>query len=271
MQSDISYSHWKKENESILKNLAHKNVFLLFSGGKDSSLAMDFLLRAGKEFGFDFEVHASAYPVHRYTDAEKKRIESYWQKRGGHVNWHSMEKDDDYIKNDANPCLLCQKLRKKMLKKGLAETVLGWEGLVIIICHTLWDIASYSVEHMLTDIFPDPYGGSDPDKSKRFIQTAQRFYPVLKMEEGYIIFRPMIKYNNTDIQKAIAERGIPTLSIPCKFKSFSPKRIMEEYYEKMGLRFNYSRIFAFAKKSLNLPDISAYTSIKKEEYLLKVF
>jgi tRNA(Ile)-lysidine synthase TilS/MesJ len=271
MKSDISYSHWKNEHESILKDLPHKNVFLLFSGGKDSSLAMDYLLRAGKEFGFDFEAHASAYPVHRYTDAEKKRIESYWRKRGGNVKWHSMEQTDNYIKNEANPCLLCQKLRKRTLKKGLAESVPDWEGLVIIICHTLWDIASYSVEHMLTDIFPVPDGESDPHKSKRFIQTAQRFYPVLKMKEGYMVFRPMIKYNNTDIQKAIANRGIPILSIPCKFKALSPKRIMEEYYEKTGLRFDYSRIFDFAKKSLNLPDITAYTSIKKEKYLLKVF
>ena len=75
MNSEISYSHWTEENRSILESLCNKKVFLLFSGGKDSSLTMDFMLRAGKEFGFGFEAHAAAYPVHRYPDKERKRIE----------------------------------------------------------------------------------------------------------------------------------------------------------------------------------------------------
>ena len=43
------------------------------------------------------------------------------------------------------------------------------------------------------------------------------------------------------------------------------------YYEKMGLRFNYNQIFDFARKSLKLPDISAFTSIEKEDYFINIF
>ena len=46
---------------------------------------------------------------------------------------------------------------------------------------------------------------------------------------------------------------------------------LESYYEKMGLRFDYSRVIDFARRSLGLPDISAYTDLEKEEYLLRVF
>ncbi len=82
MNSTIEYLQWKEEYKSALETFYDKNVLMLFSGGKDSSLALDFILRAKKEFGFGFSAHAGAYLVHRYSGTEKKRIESYWNKRG---------------------------------------------------------------------------------------------------------------------------------------------------------------------------------------------
>jgi tRNA(Ile)-lysidine synthase TilS/MesJ len=271
MNSDIGYSRWRDENRSALESLSDKKVFLMFSGGKDSSLTMDFISKAGKEFGFGFEAHAGAYPVHRYPDNEKKRIGSYWRKRDVEVIWHDMGETDDYIKHTPNPCLPCQKLRKKMLNSVLASSTQDWERLVLIICFSLWDIVSYSIEHILSDIFSDFDPGVGVEKNRRFAETAQRFYPLLKMKEGYTVFRPLIKYNNNDILKLIAQEGIPTLSIPCAFRGFRPKRILEGYYEKMGLCFKYNQVFDFARRSLNLPDASLYTSIDKDEYLLHLF
>jgi hypothetical protein len=103
------------------------------------------------------------------------------------------------------------------------------------------------------------------------METAQRFYPLLKMKEGYTVFRPLIKYNSDDIQAVIKEAGIPTLSIPCKFREFRPKRILERYYQKMEIRFDYDKVFDFARRSLGLPDITTYTSIDRDEYLLNIF
>jgi len=49
------------------------------------------------------------------------------------------------------------------------------------------------------------------------------------------------------------------------------QRILQSYYEKMGLRFDYQRVLNFAAASLDLPDLSAYTGMEKEEYLQKFF
>ena len=103
------------------------------------------------------------------------------------------------------------------------------------------------------------------------METGQRFYPLLKMKEGYMVFRPLIKYNGNHIVKLIGQSGIPTLSGPCKFSDFRPKRLLEKYYGNMDMNFDYNRVFDFAKKTLNLPDISSYTSIRKEEYLRDIF
>jgi len=268
MNSAIDYHQWKEEYKTILDTFSDKNVLVLFSGGKDSSLAMDFILRAKKEFEFGFSAHAGAYPVHRYPDKEKERIESYWSRRGIEVQWHDLGETDDYIKNEANPCLGCQKLRKQMLKTTLGNMVNDWESLVLVTSYSLSDIVSYSIEHILNDFFSNSI---DPGDNKRFMETAQRFYPLLRMKEGYTVFRPLIKYNSDDIQEVIKQSSIPTLSIPCKFKEFRPKRILDRYYQKIGMHFDYDKVFDFAKRSLGLPDIATYTSIDKEEYLLNIF
>ncbi|TET78278.1 MAG: hypothetical protein E3J41_04895 [Candidatus Cloacimonadota bacterium] len=268
MSSAIDYHQWKENHKTILETFSNKNVMMLFSGGKDSSLAMDFILRAGKEFGFDFSAHAGAYPVHRYPGKEKKMIESYWNRRGIGIQWHDLGETDDYIRNEVNPCLRCQKLRKQMLKTMLTNLIDDWESLVLVTSYSLWDIVSYSIEHILNDLFSNSVNA---ENNKRFLETAQRFYPLLKMKEGYTVFRPIIRYNSDDILKAIKEADIPTLSIPCEFKEFRPKRVLERYYQKTGLHFDYDKVFDFARRSRGLPDITTYTSIDRDEYLLNIF
>ncbi len=271
MTSNLSYTLWREEHKSILERLPDKQVLFFFSGGKDSSLAMDFVLRAAQEFGFDFMAHAGAFPVHRYADGERERIGSYWSRRGVDIIWHEIAETDEEIKDAANPCLPCRDLRRKVLKTILTKYVEDWKSLFLIISYSLWDIVGYSLEHILTDILTHIEKGDGPEKGKRFIETAQRFYPLLKMKEGYTIFRPLIKFNGNDILKLIEDESIPILSIPCKFSAFRPKRIFEKYYEVMGLHFDYKRVFDFAKNALHLPDASSYSSLEKDEYLLNVF
>ncbi|NVM27051.1 MAG: hypothetical protein HWN70_14190, partial [Desulfobacterales bacterium] len=76
MGPGIDYPRWEEEHKSTLETFSDKNVLVLFSGGKDSSVAMDLILRASNRFGFDFEAHAGTFPVHRYPDEERKRIDS---------------------------------------------------------------------------------------------------------------------------------------------------------------------------------------------------
>jgi len=271
MCSELDYIHWKEEYKLILESFYDKNIFMLFSGGKDSSVTMDLITKAKEEFGFDFTAHAATFPVHRYTDSEKKKIESYWIGRGVRIIWHNIDETDDDLTNSENPCLPCQELRKNLLNSILARSIEDWSSLVLIVSYSLWDIVSYSLEHLLTDTFSNSDHRITIEKNKRFKETSQRFYPFLTMKEGYKIFRPLVKYNNDDILKVITRRNLPTLSTPCNFKDFRPKRILEKYYEKMGLRFDYNQLMRFAKKSLNLPNMSSFTAIGKEDYFTNIF
>ena len=271
MCSELDYVSWREEYKRVLESFSDKNIFLLFSGGKDSTVVLDLITTAKEDFGFDFTAHSATFPNHRYTEAERMRIESYWQKRGVQIIWHDLEEMDDCLANSENPCRPCQELRKKLMKRVLARSIEDWGSLVLIVSFSLWDIVSYTLEHLLADIFSSPDQRISLEKNQRFKETSQRFYPLLTMKEGYQVFRPLIKYNNDEILKVIEKKSLPIFTTPCEFKEFRPKRILEKYYQKMGLRFDYDQLMDFAKKSLNFPDISSFTDIGKEDYFTNVF
>jgi len=271
MEFNTEYVKWAKEYNHVLMSLAEKDIFLLFSGGKDSSLALAFITRASKEFGFEFNAHAGAYPVHRYTSEEKERISSYWSQERVEITWYDMEETDEDMKKSPNPCHVCQKVRKKMLNTILSSTIDNWGKLVLIPCFSLWDIVGYSLENILSGIYSSSRKESQPEYIKRFLETSQRFYPIIKMKEGYTVFRPLVKYNGNDILEMVNSEDIPILSIPCQYKDYRPKRLLERYYQKMGMRFAYDNVFAFANEKLNIPAIDVYSSMDREAYIHEVF
>jgi len=271
MENTPTYSNWKQDHQGFLETLTGKHVFVLFSGGCDSSLALSLISRAGQEFGFDLEAHGAAFPVHRYTEAEKAKLSTFWNQRGVTIGWHTLAESDKALEEAQDPCLVCQGVRKEMLRDSLPRFVRTWEDLVLVTSFSLWDLASYTMEHLLADLSSTPEQGDAPGKNKRLMETAQRFYPSLKMKEGYTVFRPLIRYNGNDILRQVEKQGIPTLSIPCRYQASRPKRILERYHERMALRLDYERLLAFAKRCLNLPRSSSFTAMEKDRYLGHIF
>jgi len=271
MNHGLNYSQWKMEHRSILENFPGNEIFFLFSAGKDSSLAMDFLLRAGKEFGFRFEAHAGAFPVHRYGQEEQKRISSYWQGRGIIPVWHNLAETDAVLETTENPCLACQSIRKEMLRAFLQKQVKNWHNLVIVTSYSLWDLVSYGVEQMLTSLLRGLQEEEKERNKRRMMETAQRFHPYLKMKEGYAVFRPLVRYDGRDIRHQVEKNGIPTLKAPCRFGDQRPKRLLEKYYEKLELGFDYDKLLEYAEKVLHFPDASTWAAMDRDEYLGKYF
>ena len=83
-----------------------------------------------------------------------------------------------------------------------------------------------------------------------------------KMKERYSVFKPMLRFNESDIIAKVQATDSPCF-LPCKYREFRPKRSLQKFYEHAGLRFDYDRVLEFAKNTLGVPDISEYATLEK--------
>jgi tRNA(Ile)-lysidine synthase TilS/MesJ len=276
MPTGLNYEIFINDNEVFLKEFHNKRIIVTYGGGKDASVILHFLISAKKEFGFEFETHAIMFPTHIYKSNEVHRLDSYWKARGIHINWHPITESETPFetaqKNGTNPCYFCHSVKRKYSFQYLNHTTTDWNSLGIIIGWSLWDIVGYSLEYLFGSVYTDKEALYQGESVKeRFHRASQRFYPVLKMKEGYTIYKPLLRYNDQDIIKIVRENEIPILTTDCKYRDFRPKRFYAECYKKMDLYFNYDKVTKFAQEALHLEKPISYTSLDKEAFISSIF
>jgi tRNA(Ile)-lysidine synthase TilS/MesJ len=119
--------------------------------------------------------------------------------------------------------------------------------------------------------YTHPDGENVQRSQKRFMETGHRFYPIVTMQSGIMIYRPALRYSNQEVVRIIQEAAIPILSVPCRYAQLRPKRVLETYYESMQLHFDYDRVVKFAKACLGLLSVNEYASMSEEHFLSRLF
>ena len=276
MRSVLDYVTWVNDNREHLKTFSDKRVFVTYAGGKDASAILHFLIQARKDFSFEFETHAAMFPTHVYTNDEVRKLDSYWKARDVHITWHPIPANESAFEiakqKGTNPCEVCHAAKRKSFLEYLNQTTTDWASLVIVYGVTLWDLVSYSLEYLLGGVYANGdnmFQGKNIDD--RYFSTGQRFYPMLKMKEGYSLFKPLLRYNDQDIKKVIHDNQIPISTIDCKYKGYRPKRLFADCYIQMDLYFDYDKVLKFARESLNLQEPTAYTNISRENFITSIF
>ena len=273
---NLNYTDWKREHKSVLETFPKKKVVMLYTGGKDSSVILSFLLRAGNEFGFEFETSVATYPEHVFSDTDIQRLDTYWRSRGVDIQWHDVNASDELLKQEVedgkNPCRVCQKIKRSYLFKYLqrVEQNNKDKDIVVIFSFTLWDLVSYSIEYLVGGVYSHGSNNNtlkDKNTEERFTQTSQRFYPLIELNDGLTIFKPLLKYNNQEIQKVVSEENIPLSSVDCTYKSFTPKRMLFEYYDQTNAFFDYDNVLEYVKRSFKLNDVTFYTDKGKIDFI----
>ena len=275
MKTTLTYEKFVHDNEEYLKTLHDKRVYVSYAGGKDASVILHFFTRAKGEFNFEFETHAAMFPTHVYTKADVHKLDSYWKNRGVLVTWHPIKKNESAFEiarqQGTNPCEVCHSTKRTHFLEYLENTVTDWNPVVLVLGWSLWDIVSYSLEYLLGSIFTETdslYQGQT--MKERFYRTTQRFYPILRMKEGYTLYKPLLRYNDQDIRKVVAENEIPILTTDCKYKEFRPKRYFADCYMKLDMNFDYDKVMKFAQESLQLEKPSSYEAIDKKDFITSI-
>ncbi len=274
MKKGIDYSEWRENHRPILESFKEKKVMIFFSGGKDSSVALHLLQKAGEESGFTFETHAGIFPRHVFTVSDRDKIDAYWKDRGVEIQWHEVRESDERLatapSEGTSPCLICNQAKKKELMGYLKGRGIDPQSLVIVMSYSLWDLVSATVEHILGSVYASP--DSSPSirhktREERYFETFQRFYPLLKLKDGFSIFKPLIRYNDQQILDLLSGEGIPILTTRCSYRQYRPKRHFSMYYERMNLQFDFERLLAFARTALHLPEEGFFARTDEENYL----
>ena len=273
----ITYEQWVNDNKENLLKLNNKELIIAYSGGKDSSVVLHFLEKAARNYKFKVEAHGIIIPEHVLTESERNKLDDYWLKRGVTISWHKVL-DADKNLNEApeqgiSPCLICNRTKKNELMSYFKRTKPDWEKLVMVISYSLWDLVSASVEHITGGVFADEEFSSAVKGKKpedRFMEIAQRFYPLIKLQNGMTVFKPLIYYNDQDIIETVKENNLPLTTPTCDHKEYRPKRGFALYYHKMDHHFNYEKVLKFAQTALKIPNLDFYSDMPSEVYLKEV-
>ncbi len=275
MITTLTYEKFVHDNKEYLRTLHDKRVYVSYAGGKDASVILHFFTRAKEDFEFEFETHAAMFPTHVYTKDDVHRLDSYWKDRGVQVNWHPINKNESAFEiakqQGTNPCEFCHSTKRTYFLEYLEKSISDWNPVVLVLGWSLWDIVSYTLEYLLGSVFTEKdslYQGKTI--TERFYRTTQRFYPILRMKEGYTLFKPLLRYNDQDIRKVVAENEIPILTTDCRYKAFRPKRYFADCYMKMDMYFDYDKVMKFAQESLHLEKPTSYEAIEIKDFITSI-
>ena len=273
----ITYEKWRSDNKTELQQLEGKDVIVAFSGGKDSSVVLHFLDLARKTYKFNLEAGGIIIPEHVLTSDERNKLNLYWENRGINLLWHSVNDADKKLSEapdqGISPCLICNRTKKNELMDYFQRTKPNLEKVVMVVSYSLWDLVSATIEHITGGIYANQ-GFSVAVKGKqpedRFLEIAQRFYPLINLKSGLSVLKPLIYYNDQDILETVKENDLPLTKPTCDHKEYRPKRGFALYYHRMDHHFNYEKVLKFAQDALNIPDMSVYSEMSTEVYLKEV-
>ncbi|MCP4676530.1 MAG: hypothetical protein GY854_13650 [Deltaproteobacteria bacterium] len=260
-------------------------IVIAYSGGKDASLLLDFLneYKNRSRPDISIELITAVFPRFLYDSPDpsrRARVDSavkYWTDKGFlHTRINAGPEFPDSILDGDNPCQQCALVIKPTLfGKHIVQS--KYEGAVFSVGLTLDDAIGWFIELLL--VAADRGDWKEIKKANPKLYSLAMLLSVrvscrLQIKKNNLLYsRPMMVFNDNEIRRMVAERGLPLIPEDCKEVQGrdvfvdSPRRDIGIALEAVRRKYpadspvgmgsiysDYNRATGYFKKSGLLPD-----------------
>lgn len=225
---------YRKFENTINERKLFDNIdrfLILYSFGKDCTMMMDLFFRYYEEHSLriPYSVFTVPYPKHMYYSNpgvfsdEVLETLAYWENRGIKIEIEEPQCDDlDF--DDKYGCKVCKRSRKPVLDKYI-NACGGNTG--ILTGFTIYDALAYLTMIQLTCDYDLSRLSSleEPLRSN----TSKMLHKMSLRENlpnGKVFIRPMLPFNEQDIQEYMRAVKLPCASTSCQITKYKFKRIL---------------------------------------------
>lgn len=266
-------------------------VFVLVSGGKDSTVMSHLLKEYAKKKSLKIEYLNVVFPQMVFG-LTRREIESTIEKISkGLKKFKSRVAETDYheLEQNQNPCILCKHVRRKIISEMISHE--KKMNIVIATGHNNYDLLAYFAELFGTGYKKVAEEGIDYEHlNKTNIKDEQlehfsHFFPKLTLSSGVSLVKPMLIFNRLEVEDMFCSInnitkpefttgcGIAGFLDHCPYAEERPKRILFKFLSKfpkdhldmLTNRDSYKEMLeALKKKAENYEE--ALQKLKKTKY-----
>ena len=263
MKNDFVDQCYEKFEKIIIERNLIKDIdelLILYSFGKDCTMMLDLFLRFYEthKLTIPYSVYSVTFPKHMYLapdgslNPDIEKTVNYWKDRGIEIKIETPPYAD-FEDEDKYGCRICKKSRKPLLdpyinafpdKTGVLTGFTMYDALAYL---TMVQLAcNYNIENL--------YKLPEPTRST----TSKMLHKMSLREDlpnGKHFIRPMLPFNEKEVQQYIAAVGLPHSTAECKISKYKFKRQLsrgldlfddfavtyegiEEFLKKFGVSLN---------------------------------
>lgn len=203
-----------------------KKIIVLVSGGKDSNALITLLEEYRKQHELNIHYLNVMFP----QDLFGKDLIVRQQLIGeGLKNYTSVipEEQEKVLAKTSEPCRLCKDIREREIGRILEKE--NKEDLIIMTGHTQDDIYAYFAEitgmHLRAAINTPDYHNIQPiNICLEHLEHLSRFFPKLTLHEGTTLIKPLLGFNNKEIEDILRITNKQKHTTCCMYYCNRPKR-----------------------------------------------